>query len=74
MLIDVAEAALLEPGLHGSGTSVDEMLDKMDARLREEINDPDRPWDESAEAQRAAEAFEAQFPAPAGFFDDGSDR
>lgn len=59
--VNFAEAALLEPALHGAFTSVDELLDKVADVIAESSHNPDT-FGTSPGAQRAAEAAEAAFP------------
>lgn len=62
--IALAEACLFEPVLHGSMTSVDEVLDKWEAAIAEAWLDTDT-WGTSKIAAEGLAAAEAAFPAAA---------
>lgn len=59
--IDFAEAALLEPALHGSMTTVDELLDRIADVVTETNPDPES-FGTNPSAVRATEAAESAFP------------
>lgn len=66
-LVDVAEAAMLEPALNGSYSTVDTMLDTLEEATHQAYAVVRREtWGTSRQAQERARAAEAMFgPRPA---------
>jgi hypothetical protein len=54
-LLAAGEAALFEPMLHGSMTTIDELLDKFESAIIE-ANPDARTWGTSKQAQEASQA------------------
>jgi hypothetical protein len=60
-LVAVAEAAMIEPAIHGSVTSVDEMLTKVEQAIAETYEEGST-WGETTAAQAGHAAMEALWP------------
>lgn len=52
---------MFEPGLHGAGQGVDDVLDAFDTQLREKYPS-EETWGEGPEAEAAAEMLEHLMP------------